>query len=97
MGWWGMRRSEEGLEGKEEYFEVDVLFNGEAVEGLGNGSDVVWVRRWAAEFWTSWSLWREWEEIPVRREEQEEMNLWSRGREAVSDLSDAVEVGGLDD
>ena len=91
----------EDFEGKEEYLEVDALFNGEPVERVENGGDVfwVWVRWRAAEFWTSWS-WRlvGVAVVEVGGDEGMDEGLGSRGREAVSDFGNAakVEVGGLD-
>ena len=55
----------EGFEGEEKCLEVDALFNGEPVEKLENGSDVFAGpgvgKELATEFWSSSSLWREWE------------------------------------
>lgn len=101
----------EGFEGEEEYLEVDALFNGEPVERVKNGSDVIagpGVGKEAGsrvldQLESMEGLGGDASEkgvaiVEAGGDEGVDEGFGSRGREAVSDFGDAaeVEVGGLD-
>lgn len=55
----GGRQVVEGLKYDTKKFEMDALRVGEPVEvfeGVMCSWEAVWVRRWAAEFWSEWQV-----------------------------------------